>query len=468
MTLVALLVAIVSTTALVFLFTRHRALQAEHRELTDRMRPVVDADAERSRVLADLEQRRVVAESELARIRDDSRRAEVVAQERQHAADAEQQRLAADITRLKSEAHALDEEANLREFGFYKPHYDFADSPAYQERLDAIHEQQKGMLKAKSAAGCNIEWSVNGSKTEGRKQINQMLRLMLRAFNGEADAAIAKVRYNNVHVMEARIDKSWEMINSLAQVQQCTVVPAYRDLKLAELRLSHEYEEKVAAEKEEQRRIKEQMREEEIALREIQKALEESEREERRFAEALEKARTQVEPLEGGKREAMAAKIAELERRLAEAHEKGVRAKSRAEMTRSGHVYVISNVGSFGEDVFKIGMTRRLEPMDRVRELGDASVPFQFDVHAIIYTDDAPALEYTLHREFDHHRINLVNERKEFFKVPIDRIAEVARKHKADAHFTLLAEAAEFRKTTALIAARHGHGELSETVAAVS
>ena len=446
--------AVAAVITLAFVVKRLRALQADHSALADRMRPVVDADAERVRVLADLQQQRSSLEADLERTRDESRRAEIVAQERGRAAEAEQQRLAAEISRMQAEATVLDEEANLREFGFYKPHYDFADSEKYQTRLDTIRERQKAMLKAKSAAVCRIEWTVNGSKVEGRKQTNQMLRLMLRAFNGEADAAIAKVRYNNVHVMEARIQKSWEMINTLAQVQQCVIVPEYRDLKMAELRLSHEYEEKVAAEKEEQRRIKEQMREEEIALREIQRALEESEREEKRFAEALDKARAQVESLEGAKREAMATKIADLERRLAEAHQKAERAKSRAELTRSGHVYVISNVGSFGEDIYKIGMTRRLEPMDRIRELGDASVPFQFDVHAVLYTDDAPTLENTLHRAFDQHRVNLVNERKEFFKVPIEQIVETARNLHADAHFTLLAEAAEYRKTKALMAER--------------
>ena len=120
-------------------------------------------------------------------------------------------------------------------------------------------------------------------------------------------------------------------------------------------------------------------------------------------------------------------------------------------MTRSGHVYVISNVGSFGEDVYKIGMTRRLDPLDRVRELGDASVPFQFDVHAIIYSEDAPGLENKLHRLFDNQRINRVNERKEFFRVTIEEIAEAVRQHHGEIEFTLAAEAVEYRKTLAML-----------------
>ncbi|MEL6615500.1 MAG: GIY-YIG nuclease family protein, partial [Bacteroidota bacterium] len=143
--------------------------------------------------------------------------------------------------------------------------------------------------------------------------------------------------------------------------------------------------------------------------------------------------------------------IEELERRLAEAHANKERAVSRAQMTRAGHVYVISNVGSFGENVYKIGMTRRLDPMDRVRELGDASVPFRFDVHAIIYSDDAPGLEAELHRQFDTKRVNRVNTRKEFFRVPLDEVARVVQENHGEIEFTLAAEAEEYRKTLALL-----------------
>lgn len=237
---------------------------------------------------------------------------------------------------------------------------------------------------------------------------------MLRGFNGECDASIAKVKYNNIGVMEARIRKAWEAINVLVGVQQCQITQAYFDLKLQELYLVHEYQEKLQEEKEEQRRIREQMREEEIAQRELEKATQDAEREERRYAESLRKAYEEAERAVGQKQQRLLGQIEELQRRLDEAHVNKERAIARAQMTRSGHVYVISNIGSFGEHVYKIGMTRRLDPLDRVRELGDASVPFQFDVHAVIYSEDAPALEATLHHAFQHRRINRVNERKEF------------------------------------------------------
>jgi hypothetical protein len=306
------------------------------------------------------------------------------------------------------------------------------------------------MITNKTAAVCHTQWEVNGSRVEGRKQINQTLKLMLRAFNGECDAAIVKVKYNNVKVMESRILKSLEVVNKLAEVQQCYIAPDYFNLKLQELYLVHEYQEKAYEEKEEQRRIREQMREEEIARREIERALQEAERDEARYAEALRKAREEVEKAVGEKQQKLYGQIEELQRKLNEAQVNRERAIARAQMTRSGHVYVISNIGSFGDDVFKIGMTRRLDPLDRVRELGDASVPFQFDVHAIIYSEDAPGLETKLHQIFHHRRVNLVNERKEFFRVTIEEIAEAVRRHDASIGITLAAEAVEYRKTLAI------------------
>src|SRR5688500_14487842 len=264
---------------------------------------------------------------------------------------------------------------------------------------------------------------------------------MLRAFNGEADASIAKVSYKNMAVMENRIRKAFEAINGLAEVQQCRLSEAYLNLRLQELVLVHEHQEKLYDERQEQRRIPERMRDEEIALRQIEKARQEAEEDERKYSEALEQARNDVDHAHGQKQARLAAKVAELERRLEEAHANKERAVSRAELTRSGHVYVISNIGSFGEHVYKIGMTRRLDPLERIQELGDASVPFEFDVHGVIYCDDAPSLEAALHREFQDRRVNRVNHRKEFFSVSIDELVEVVQRHNCTVELTLAAEA---------------------------
>lgn len=166
--------------------------------------------------------------------------------------------------------------------------------------------------------------------------------------------------------------------------------------------------------------------------------------------EALEKARMEVESASDEQRAQFEQKLKELEEKLLEAEAKNQRAISMAQQTKRGHVYVISNIGSFGEDVYKIGMTRRLEPLDRVRELGDASVPFSFDVHAMIYSDDAPQLEYDLHREFSDLQINKVNPRKEFFRVKLSDIREMLESKEVSTHWTMMAEATEYRETLAI------------------
>ena len=220
--------------------------------------------------------------------------------------------------------------------------------------------------------------------------------------------AVAKVRYSNIAAMEQRISRSFDALNKLGETQTCAIAPEYLDLKVSELRLAHEYQEKREAEREEQRRIREQMREEERVRREIEKAKSDAEREEQRYASALEKARQEFQRAGDDKGAELQRRIDLLQGQLDEAHETKERAISRAQLTRSGHVYVISNIGSFGEDVYKIGLTRRLDPADRIRELGDASVPFPFDVHAMIYSGDAPDLEHKLHIAFDGRRVNLV------------------------------------------------------------
>ncbi|MBA3847864.1 MAG: DUF4041 domain-containing protein, partial [Planctomycetes bacterium] len=275
------------------------------------------------------------------------------------------------------------------------------------------------------------------------------MKIMLRAFNGESDTAIAKVKWDNITVMENRITKAFESINKIGSTNQISITDEYLDLKLQELRLGHELQEKIKEERDEQRRIQEQIREEEKAQRELDRAKEEAEREEERSERALEKARAELEQATGAKHAALEDKVKALEQALTDAQAQKQRAISQAQLTKSGYVYIISNVGSFGEHIYKIGMTRRLEPLDRVKELGDASVPFAFDVHAMIWSDDAPELEYMLHCQFATQRVNLVNDRKEFFRVSIDEIEGLAKRNKQDLKLTKAAEAREYRETLA-------------------
>jgi hypothetical protein len=222
------------------------------------------------------------------------------------------------------------------------------------------------------------------------------------------------------------------------------------ELKIKELRLTHEYQDKIKQEKDEQREIQEEMREEEKASREIERAREEAEKEEARYQKALEKAREEAQKATGDKLDKLNDKVRQLEEQLKAAQELKERAISRAQITKSGHVYIISNIGSFGENVFKIGMTRRLEPMDRVKELGNASVPFAFDVHAVAYSENAPELENKLHKQFETNRINLVNNRKEFFHINLDDIENWSKKENIDLRLTKMAEARDYRESIAL------------------
>lgn len=175
-----------------------------------------------------------------------------------------------------------------------------------------------------------------------------------------------------------------------------------------------------------------------------------AEDEEQKYQAALEKARRELASARSEDSQKYQGKIEELERKLAEAQETKERAISRAQQTKSGHVYIISNIGSFGENVYKIGMTRRLVPEERVKELGDASVPFDFDIHGMIPSDNAPGLEADLHRRFEDRRVNLVNERREFFSVTIPEIQAACNELKLDRELTLFAEAKEFRTTKSI------------------
>lgn len=354
------------------------------------------------------------------------------------------------------------DDIHLLEVGYYEAGYEFEDLPAYEAALRRIREEQKQMLRIdgsegdrSAAAFCSEIIRFNESVSQGRSMIKKILKLMLRAFNGECDSYIARVNYKNISAMEKRIETSHEQINRLGESWYCTISNRYLENRIEELRLSYSYEEAKQKEKEEQALIREQMREEEKAIREIEKAREQAENDKAKYADMLEKAKAEAQRATDQDKQKLNEKIIKLEALLAEAEAKRQRAISRAQMTRSGYVYVISNVGSFGEHVYKIGMTRRDKPLDRVRELGDASVPFPFDVHALIPTNDAPSLENTLHKRFNMRRVNFENIKKEFFRVTIDEIRDELHKiHQeegieAELRLTLVAEAKQYRLSEA-------------------
>lgn len=424
---------------IVIIARRLRRVRREKAELYSRYKDIVDKDAEiakRELSLAELSQRHLVQEA--------NQRTSLQSLSEQYS------NAKTIYDSLRFQLAQVEETLELQSFGLYKPHFDFRTSEEYKARLEKNYTRQKDLIASGRAAVCSTSWSVGGSAKEGERMTKQAIKLMLRAFNGECDGLISKVKWNNASAMEERIRRAFDTINKTGTVNQIRLMPEYLAAKLEELHLTHELERKVFEEKEEQRRIAEEMREEERVLREIERAKKDAEDEEKRFQKALEKARVELAKAQGDEIGEMNAKVAALQAQLAEAQAQKARAISRAQMTKTGHVYVISNIGSFGDDVFKIGMTRRLEPLERIKELGDASVPFPFDVHALFYTENAPALEAQIHDRFDAKRVNLVNERKEFFRVSLDEIREFAEMNHHPITITKLAEAREFRETQAI------------------
>lgn len=375
----------------------------------------------------------VSLDTEIARMRD---RADAT---RRETADvrstyAEKRKL---LNQLEQRVAVYDERLSFAELGVYEAHFDFSDSEEYKDSIRRCREEQKRMVSDKSAVSANNNWTVDGSKSKGQTMISRQTKLTLRAFNNECEAAIANVRWNNMNAMEKRIRTSASQIDGANASMNLQLDEDYIELRIKELRLTHEYREKQKAEKEERAEMARAEREEKKLLADAEAA----EKKEREYKRLLDKARSEVG--------ADQSKIAELEALLAEAHSAAERAQAMATMTKSGYVYVISNVGSFGEDVVKIGLTRRLDPDDRVRELGDASVPFGFDVHAMIYSEEAPALESALHREFAERRINMTNFRKEFFRVGLEEVEEAVARLAPSASFFKDREAQEWHETMA-------------------
>ncbi|PZM08091.1 chromosome partitioning protein ParA [Rhizobium tubonense] len=399
------------------------ALAAGLVELEERFQPVVDLDKEAALVQVRIDET-TAALSELRASYSDKRTL---------------------YDRLLNEVAVFDDRLAFAEMGVYEPHFDYTDSEAFKESIEASRIIQKGMVSSKTAVVSQIAWTLDGSTAKGQIMTNRNVKLSLRAFNSECDAAIANARWNNVNALEKRIVNAFTQVNKLNESNRINVTESYLKLKLQELHLTHEYKEKIKSERDERAELVRAQKEEQKLIRDMERA----EEDEAKYQRLLDKARLEAERAVGPKLEAFNAQIAMLERDLADAQAKVERAQAMAEKTRSGYVYIISNVGSFGEDVVKIGLTRRLDPSDRVRELGDASVPFIFDTHAIIYSDNAPTLERALHNEFEAVRVNARNYRKEFFRARLDDVEAAVKRLAPDAPFFKDIEAQDYRETLA-------------------
>lgn len=368
-------------------------------------------------------------------------------------AEEQAREIAGNAYELKGKARELERTAEaikrrIEGYGdsYIIPSYSLLDDLAKEfeyedagQALKEAREKSRRMVREGKAASC--EYVEENRRTTA-------IRFVVDAFNGKADSILSNVKSDNFGTLKKKMEDAFVLVNANGRsFRNAVILNEYLDARLNELKWACVAQELRQRKIQEQREIRERIREEERARREYEKAQRDAQKEEEMLQRAMEKAKADLAAASDEQRAKFEGKILDLQQKLKEAEEKSQRALSMAQQTRAGNVYVISNVGAFGENVYKIGMTRRLDPLDRVRELGDASVPFAFDVHAIIYSDDAPTLETELHRAFMHAQMNKVNPRKEFFRVGIKEIRQLTEKMGLKASWTMEAEAAEYRET---------------------
>ncbi len=296
---------------------------------------------------------------------------------------------------------------------------DFSHAQAGRE-LKRAREFTKMMARNGTAGDCGY--------SEANRRANA-INFVVDAFNGKVDSILSRVKHDNAGTLAQRMRDAFSLVNINGQAfRDARITQEYLAARLEELKWAARVQEIAQRERDEQRHAMEQAREEARAAKERERALCEAAKEEEILQKAIAEAREQFEHATGQQKEMYEQRLKEMAQKLNEAMERKDRARSMAEQTKKGHVYIISNIGSLGEDVFKIGLTRRWDPKDRIDELGGASVPFGFDIHATILSDDAPALESQLHERFRLRQINKVNFRKEFFRVSLKDIRDEIEK----------------------------------------
>lgn len=310
------------------------------------------------------------------------------------------------------------------------------------QRLKAVRMEIRERVRQGKAAICEYV-------EENRRET--AIRFVTDAFNGKADSILARVKSDNAGTLSEEMRDAFTLVNHNGRAfRDARILDDYLSLRLEELRWAAIAHELKLQEREEQRKIQEQIREEEKARREYERAIKDAAREEELVRKAMAKAESQMAIASEEQKAKYEHKLIELAQKLQEAEARNQRALSMAQQTKRGHVYVISNIGSLGENVYKIGVTRRLDPLERIRELGDSSVPFEFDVHALIFAEDAPGLENQLHRHFVMEQVNKVNYRKEFFRTDLAHIRREIESLGLNAKWTMAAAAQEYRETLAI------------------
>ena len=369
----------------------------------------LDAAERRSRIaeisneLAGLEQKKIESQKDLASVE-------------------------AEIFQKRSHLAVLDEDLLLETFGFYKLKLPLLKSEQFKNHLGVLREKQKDLIKDGRATKLLMKVAVEGDAKAGARLTRDIQKLLIRAFNNECDSCVENVKFNNIETFVARIEKSFDSLNKLGQVMYAQLTDEFKDLKIQELQCAYEYQVVKQREKDELRRQREIQRDAQKAEQEIRAARQALEKERKHFASAIAALDRRIETAEDDlARQELFAQKQSLYEKVTGLDTQEKELDYREQNAKAGFVYIVSNLGAFGENVYKIGMTRRLEPMERIDELGDASVPFEFDLHALVFSDDAPALEAKIHGHFEAHRVNKVNRRKEFFKAELAEIEKVVR-----------------------------------------
>lgn len=323
--------------------------------------------------------------------------------------------------------------------------YENLRSDEIKNQLSMLQSRQNQLVKDNMAVEVTM---TNRNKKETSNQVKQILR----SFNAECAVCLDGITVKNVDSTRAKIQRSFNTLNTIFETDGVSITGEYLAMKFEELSLRYAYMVKEEEEKEQRRAIREQMMEEEKVRREIEREKQKIEKETAQFQNEVNKLMSYMQKSKDDvERQLYIDKIHELEERLKGLEKDKENALQREQNTRAGFVYIISNIGSFGENIYKIGMTRRLNPMDRISELSSASVPFSFDVHAMIFSDDAPALETILHQTFHDNQVNKVNPRKEFYRINLEEIKKIVKeRHNATVHFIDEADATEYRETLRL------------------
>lgn len=362
------------------------------------------------------------------------------ADERVKKAEGEVVKLTAEKENLQKELEIL-EQVSLCAMSSIDSYSDLK-SDEIKNKLVLLKSNEDGLVKAGDAL-------VVTNDTATKRVLESQKKQILRCFNAETASLIGSVTVNNIDSVRTKIQRSYDALNKIFEVDGVQISQEFFSMKLDELSLVYSYMLKVDEEKEQKKAIREQMIEEEKVRREIEREKQKIEKEETQFNNEVKKLMGYMQKAKDDvEKQLYIDKIQELEEKLKALASDKENVLEREQNTRAGFVYIISNIGSFGEDVYKIGMTRRLDPMDRISELSSASVPFPFDVHALIFSEDAPALETLLHHHFQKQQVNKVNARKEFFKVDLDEIKKlVLENHNATVQFVDVPDAVEYRET---------------------